>query len=125
VQQRSPGTKELWAPDISYSHGMYRLYYAYSLFGVNTSGIGLALNKTLDAKSPQYKWVDQGLVLDSKASDDFNAIDPNYVEDAHGRNAASESGPRSSGSATAHPPAPCPWRRRNTWLRPSRWKDRA
>ncbi|HLI76442.1 MAG TPA: arabinan endo-1,5-alpha-L-arabinosidase, partial [Acidobacteriaceae bacterium] len=31
-----------------------------------------------------YKWVDKGLVLESKATDDFNAIDPNYVEDAHG-----------------------------------------
>ena len=82
IQQRSPGTRELWAPDISYSHGVYRLYYAYSVFGKNTSGIALATNKTLDPKSPQYKWVDQGLVLESKATDDFNAIDPNYVEDA-------------------------------------------
>lgn len=82
IQQRSPGTRELWAPDISYSHGVYRLYYAYSLFGKNTSGIALATNKTLDPKSPDYKWVDQGLVLESKATDDFNAIDPNYVEDA-------------------------------------------
>jgi len=82
IQQRSPGTRELWAPDISYSHGVYRLYYAYSLFGRNTSGIALATNKTLDPKSPQYKWVDEGLVLESKATDDFNAIDPNYVEDA-------------------------------------------
>lgn len=81
IQQRSPGTKELWAPDISHEHGEYRLYYAYSLFGKNTSGIALATNKTLDPKSPEYKWVDKGLVLESKASDDFNAIDPNYVED--------------------------------------------
>ncbi len=84
VQERSPGTKELWAPDISFTHGEYRLYYAYSLFGVNTSGIGLATNKTLDPKKPGYKWVDKGLVLDSKASDNFNAIDPNYIEDAAG-----------------------------------------
>lgn len=84
VRQKSPGTKELWAPDISFEHGEYRLYYAYSLFGVNTSGIGLATNKTLDRNSPAYKWVDKGLVLESKASDDFNAIDPNYIEDAHG-----------------------------------------
>src|ERR1700712_2424221 len=49
IQERSPGTKELWAPDISFSHGMYRLYYAYSLFGKNTSGIALATNKTLDS----------------------------------------------------------------------------
>ncbi len=85
VRQRSPGTKELWAPDISFEHGEYRLYYAYSLFGVNTSGIGLATNKTLDRNSPKFKWVDKGLVLESKASDDFNAIDPNYVEDAKGQ----------------------------------------
>jgi arabinan endo-1,5-alpha-L-arabinosidase len=83
IREKSPGTKELWAPDISFSHGVYRLYYAYSLFGRNLSGIALATNKTLDPKSPAYKWVDQGLVLESKATDDFNAIDPNYVEDAH------------------------------------------
>jgi arabinan endo-1,5-alpha-L-arabinosidase len=85
VREKSPGTKELWAPDISFSHGVYRMYYAYSLFGVNTSGIGLATNKTLDANSPDYKWVDHGLVLESKASDNFNAIDPNYIEDDHHR----------------------------------------
>ena len=85
IQKRSPGTKELWAPDVSFEHGEYRLYYAYSLFGKNTSGIALATNKTLDPKSPEYKWVDKGLVLESKETDDFNAIDPNYVEDArHG-----------------------------------------
>src|SRR5580692_9494305 len=44
IQQRSPGTKELWAPDISHTHGEYRLYYAYSLFGRNLSGIALATN---------------------------------------------------------------------------------
>jgi len=81
IQKRSPGTKELWAPDISQTHGVYRLYYAYSLFGENRSGIALATNKTLDPKSPQYHWVDEGLVLESKAEDDFNAIDPNYIED--------------------------------------------
>jgi len=83
IQEASPNTKELWAPDISYTHGEYRLYYAYSLFGKNTSGIALVTNKTLDPKSPDYRWVDRGLVLKSIATDDFNAIDPNYVEDAH------------------------------------------
>ena len=84
IHERSPGTKELWAPDISFEHGEYRLYYAYSLFGKNTSGIALATNKTLDPKSPRYKWMDKGLVLESLATDDFNAIDPNYIEDAQG-----------------------------------------
>lgn len=85
VAQRSPGTKELWAPDVTFEHGEYRLYYAYSLFGKNASGIGLAVNKTLDRNSPSYKWEDRGLIVESKPSDDFNAIDPNYIEDMHGK----------------------------------------
>lgn len=84
IQQLSPRTEELWAPDISYFDGLYHLYYAFSAFGVNTSGIALATNETLDPASPRYKWVDRGLVLQSLATDDFNAIDPNLVLDAKG-----------------------------------------
>lgn len=85
IQKESPGTKELWAPDISYFDGVYHLYYAYSLFGKNTSGIALVTNKTLDPASPDYKWEDQGVVLRSGLGDDFNAIDPNLVIDATGQ----------------------------------------
>ncbi len=80
---RSPGTKQLWAPDISYLNGRYHVYYAYSLFGKNNLGIALLTNKTLDMNSPDYKWVDEGLVLRSRAQDDFNAIDPNLVVEAN------------------------------------------
>jgi arabinan endo-1,5-alpha-L-arabinosidase len=85
IQQTSPGTKDLWAPDISYFNGEYHLYYAFSLFGKNTSGIALMTNKTLDPSSPKYQWVDEGLILKSVEKDDFNAIDPNIVLDAEGR----------------------------------------
>jgi len=84
IHERSPGTRDLWAPDISYVQHEYRLYYAYSLFGKNTSGIALATNKTLDPTSPDYKWIDKGLVFESKAEDNFNAIDPNLIVDAKG-----------------------------------------
>ena len=84
IRERSPGTKELWAPDVHRVGGEYRLYYSYSLFGKNMSGIALAINKTLDPSSPDYRWVDKGLVLESKASDNFNAIDPNFVQDEGG-----------------------------------------
>lgn len=85
IQKVSPKTRELWAPDISYFHGLYHLYYAYSAFGVNTSGIALATNTTLDPSSPAYHWKDEGLVLASTAADDFNAIDPNIVLDEKGQ----------------------------------------
>jgi arabinan endo-1,5-alpha-L-arabinosidase len=84
IKERSPGTRDLWAPDISYVNHEYRLYYAYSLFGKNTSGIALATNKTLDPTSSNYKWIDKGLVLESLATDNFNAIDPNLVLDKKG-----------------------------------------
>ncbi len=85
IHKESPGTKELWAPDISYFSGKFHLYYSYSLFGKNTSGIALLTNKTLDSASPDYRWVDEGLVLRSDAGDDFNAIDPNLIIDNDGK----------------------------------------
>jgi len=79
-----PGARGIWAPDISYTAGEYRLYYAVSTFGSNQSVIGLITNKTLDNKSPDYKWVDQGRVVGSTKGDDYNAIDPNCIKDKDG-----------------------------------------
>lgn len=84
IRKTSPDTKDLWAPDISFFNGKYHLYYAYSLFGRNLSGIALATNETLNPASPSYRWQDEGLVLQSTAYDDFNAIDPNIVLDEKG-----------------------------------------
>lgn len=73
---------DFWAPDISYHSGKYYLYYAISVFGKNTSVIGLAINKTLHPDSPDFAWVDQGLVIQSYPGKDmFNAIDPNLIRD--------------------------------------------
>jgi len=85
IKKESPETKELWAPDISYFKGEYHLYYAFSVFGKNTSGIALLTNKTLNPKSPDFHWVDRGLVLRSRLEDDFNAIDPNLILDEKGQ----------------------------------------
>jgi arabinan endo-1,5-alpha-L-arabinosidase len=71
----NPGS--LWAPDISYFNGQFHVYYAGSTFGSNASVIGLATSASL--ASP--KWTDQGLIVQSKTSDDFNAIDPNVSFD--------------------------------------------
>ena len=74
----------LWAPDISHFNGKYYLYYSGSRFGSNNSVIGLATNVTLDPKSPDYAWVDEGLVIRSTRSDNWNAIDPSLSFDADG-----------------------------------------
>jgi arabinan endo-1,5-alpha-L-arabinosidase len=74
-----------WAPDISYHNGMYYLFYSVSAFGKNTSCIGVATNKTLNAASKDFKWVDHGKVIQSVPGRDlWNAIDPNLVMDEHG-----------------------------------------
>src|ERR1700733_3366560 len=79
-----PQATNIWAPDVSYFSGTYHVYYAVSSFGSNVSAIGLATNATLDSTDPNYNWVDQGLILQSSPSDDFNAIDPNILVDAGG-----------------------------------------
>jgi arabinan endo-1,5-alpha-L-arabinosidase len=84
IHQMSPKTRDLWAPDVSFFNGKFHLYYAFSSFGSNVSGIALATNETLDPSSPKYHWIDEGLILQSTANDDFNAIDPNVVLDEKG-----------------------------------------
>jgi arabinan endo-1,5-alpha-L-arabinosidase len=75
----------LWAPDICFYNGIYYLYYSVSTFGKNTSVIGLATNRTLDPRDPDYEWKDMGPVIHSTASDNYNAIDPNVVFDQEGQ----------------------------------------
>ncbi|RWY51631.1 arabinan endo-1,5-alpha-L-arabinosidase [Mucilaginibacter gilvus] len=87
VAQKLPSFKGLgfWAPDISFHNGLWYLYYATSIFGKNTSVIGMATNKTLDPKSKDYKWIDGGLVIQSVTGrDDWNTIDPNLAVDEDG-----------------------------------------
>jgi arabinan endo-1,5-alpha-L-arabinosidase len=74
-----------WAPDVIHLGNRYLLYYAVSSFGRNNSVIALATNPTLDPADPQYKWTDQGIVIQSiDRLNDFNAIDPAASLDAQG-----------------------------------------
>ncbi|MBO4274642.1 family 43 glycosylhydrolase [Microbispora triticiradicis] len=75
------GSNTLWAPDITYLNGRYYMYYAASTFGSNHSGIFLATSTTGASGS----WTNQGLVIESNTSDNWNAIDPNLVVDDQGR----------------------------------------
>ena len=74
----------LWAPDVIKLKDTYYLYYSVSSFGKQTSAIGLATGKTLDPKSPEWGWKDQGPVISSKRGTPFNAIDPALFKDDDG-----------------------------------------
>lgn len=74
----------LWAPDIFYYQEKYYLYYSVSSFGSNVSAIALATNGTLDPRSPDYAWVDEGIVIQSGEDNDYNCIDPNVAQDRDG-----------------------------------------
>ena len=65
----------LWAPDINYVNGQYRVYYAGSTFGTNKSVIGLATASNIEGP-----WTDAGELIRSVSTDTYNAIDPDYVE---------------------------------------------
>jgi arabinan endo-1,5-alpha-L-arabinosidase len=78
----NPG--DLWAPDVSTFNCQFHVYYAGSTFGSNTSVIGLATSPSLDPSKSGTHWTDQGMVVQSTSSDNFNAIDPNVAFDGDG-----------------------------------------
>ena len=74
-----------WAPDIQYINGQWYIYYSYSVFGKNISAIGVATNKTLNPDSPDFKWEDHGMIVESiPGRDEWNAIDANVIVDEEG-----------------------------------------
>ena len=74
-----------WAPDVQFHNGQYYVYYSYSHFGRNLSAIGVATNKTLNPESPDYRWVDHGMIVESvPGRDEWNAIDANVIVDENG-----------------------------------------
>ncbi|MDX8141981.1 arabinan endo-1,5-alpha-L-arabinosidase [Lentzea sp. BCCO 10_0061] len=75
------GSTNLWAPDLSYRDGRYWLYYSASTFGSNRSAIFLATSPSGDSGT----WTHRGLVVETRTSDNFNAIDPDLVVDDQGR----------------------------------------
>jgi arabinan endo-1,5-alpha-L-arabinosidase len=83
IAQKISGASDLWAPDISFFGGVYHVYYAASTSGSNHSCIGHATSPTADGT-----WTDQGSVIcsnDGSSKDDWNAIDPNFVQDDAGK----------------------------------------
>lgn len=72
--------KNIWAPSVTEHDGTHYMYYSVSSFGKNDSVIGLMTNDDLKAATPNEGWEDHGLVIRSRAGDDFNAIDPFRID---------------------------------------------
>ena len=72
------------APDVMRLGDRYYLYYAVAR-GQPRAEVHMASNKTLDPKSPDYKWEDGGIVASSDGVEDCNAIDPGLFLDPNDR----------------------------------------
>ncbi|MBN1306916.1 MAG: arabinan endo-1,5-alpha-L-arabinosidase [Chitinispirillaceae bacterium] len=83
VKEEVPGNSgsDFWAPDIMFRDNKYWLYYSVSVFSKNTSAIGLATSPTLTNPT----WTDQGVVVKSSSSDNYNCIDPAIFQDDDGK----------------------------------------
>lgn len=79
-QELGEGVKDIWAPDAVRRGEEIWVYYAGSLWGKNTSVIGLA--KSTD-RGQTFK--DQGMVFRSFEKDPYNAIDAEFFEDSDGK----------------------------------------
>jgi arabinan endo-1,5-alpha-L-arabinosidase len=71
---------DVWAPDAKYHNGRVWMYYSVSTFGSRTSMIGLLSATSIASNS----WRDDGLVIRTTDSSNYNAIDPDLVIDASG-----------------------------------------
>lgn len=81
----APKTEGIWAPDIFYMNGEYRVYYCVSEFGARNSAIGYQSTTSIMPGSNGYGWTDHGHVFHTKqGTDSYNAIDADVVKDTEG-----------------------------------------
>lgn len=81
----APKTEGIWAPDIFYMNGEFRVYYCVSEFGVRNSAIGYTATNSIVPGTTGYGWKDHGHVFHTKeGTDKYNAIDADVARDTEG-----------------------------------------
>ncbi|MEW4491063.1 arabinan endo-1,5-alpha-L-arabinosidase [Thalassoglobus sp. JC818] len=65
-----------WAPDVIVLDDRILVYYSVSSFGKQSSAIALASCSNLSTEAGETEWRDEGIVIQSRPGDNFNAIDP-------------------------------------------------
>jgi len=68
---------DVWAPDVVYTQGEYRMYCSVSRFGKQHSALFLAV-----AQKPEGPFLPRATVLTTKEGDPCNAIDAGIITDA-------------------------------------------
>ncbi|KAF9534495.1 secreted arabinase [Crepidotus variabilis] len=68
---------DIWAPDCTYINGVFWVYYSASSFGSQNSAVFLSKSTTGQPGS----WSNEGLIISTTSSNDYNAIDPNLFID--------------------------------------------
>ncbi|MBN1306920.1 MAG: arabinan endo-1,5-alpha-L-arabinosidase [Chitinispirillaceae bacterium] len=80
---------DIWAPECALMDGVYYFFYSVSAWMEFNSAIGVATNTTLDQSDSDYRWADQGVVIDSLQAADggpmVNVIDPATFFDDDGK----------------------------------------
>ena len=69
------------APDVIHIGDRYYVYIAANIGAQPKAAVNMIWNKTLDPDSPDYKWVEGGVVASSDGVEDSNAIDPGVFLD--------------------------------------------
>jgi arabinan endo-1,5-alpha-L-arabinosidase len=69
------------APDIIHIGDRYYMYVAANIGAQPKAAINMLWSKSLDPKSPDYKWEEGGVVASSDGIEDCNAIDPGVFLD--------------------------------------------
>ncbi|HVS39898.1 MAG TPA: family 43 glycosylhydrolase [Gemmataceae bacterium] len=69
------------APDVIHIDDRYYMYVAANIGAQPKAAVNMIWNKTLDPKSPDYKWEEGGVVASSDGEEFCNAIDPGVFRD--------------------------------------------
>ncbi len=69
------------APDLIHLGDRYYLYVAANIGGQPRAAINMISSKTLDPCSPDYRWIEGGVVASSDGVEFCNAIDPGVFRD--------------------------------------------
>ena len=92
VSSAAASGAQIWAADATFANGQFFVYFSIWHGAIDTAEIGMVTNKTLVTTSPDYKWIDNGSIVNRSnggnqgiaGKTNVNIIDPNLFIDDDG-----------------------------------------